>query len=149
MQVLSNWLARLTVDQVLRAWGFESLLRHIIRRITMKTVAKLFAVLILCVLFVCPVMTQDKVTPPSAVNVVHVVYPERALKAGLAGIVYVQVFINCKGDVDSAKVIKTTDVVFNESALTAAKQWKFKPATLNGQVIATPVVLPFKFALSN
>lgn len=26
--VLSNWLARLTVNQVLTAWGFESLLSH-------------------------------------------------------------------------------------------------------------------------
>lgn len=28
MGMLSNWLARLTVNQVLRSWGFESLLAH-------------------------------------------------------------------------------------------------------------------------
>ena len=28
MEVLSNWLARLTVNQVLRSWGFESLYFH-------------------------------------------------------------------------------------------------------------------------
>lgn len=114
----------------------------------MKTVSKL-AVIILCVLFMFLATAQDKVTPPSVVKVVHVVYPDRALKSGLTGVVYVEIFINKLGDVDSAKVTKTTNDIFNESALTAAKQWKFKPATSNGQPTAITVTLPFKFALGN
>lgn len=87
-------------------------------------------------------------TAPEAVNQVEPKYPELALRAGLEGLVWTNVWISETGDVVEAKVIKSEAEIFNQAALDAAKQWKFKPATANGKPVATWVAIPFKFKLA-
>ncbi len=59
--------------------------------------------------------------------------------------VWVKCFVDKDGEVKSATILKSDMKSLNESALKAAKQWKFKPAVMNGKPLATYVAIPFEF----
>lgn len=114
-----------------------------------------------CLICLTPAMAQEKQqkkeppkdfvlydTAPDAVNQVPPKYPELATRAGLEGTVWINAWISEAGDVVEARVIKSEAEIFNQAALDAAKQWKFKPAMANGKPVATWVAIPFKFRLT-
>ncbi len=74
-----------------------------------------------------PLQVGHDVTPPVTIKRV-----EPKLR-GRAGIIVVQTVINDSGTVCAARVAKTFDEELTASALKAVKQWKFKPAKLNGK----------------
>ena len=119
------------------------------------------ATIIACLICLVPTMAQVKQekkeppkdfvlydTAPEVVNQVQPKYPELATRAGLEGVVWTNVWISESGDVVEAKVMKSEAEIFNQVALDAAKQWKFKPAMANGKPVATWVAIPFKFRLA-
>jgi TonB family protein len=86
---------------------------------------------------------------PTVIKKVDPIYPKKALKDSLEGDVLVKVRVNARGDVVNARVIRTDDDIFNEAALTAARQWKFTPAVLKGEPVAVWVSIPFRFRLKH
>ncbi len=84
---------------------------------------------------------------PVVISKVEPVYPALAVKSGLEGNVFLKVWVNESGSVVDAAIIRTDQEVFNGAALEAAKQWKFKPAVLNGKPVAVWVSIPFRFRL--
>lgn len=74
-------------------------------------------------------------------------YTEAALKARLQGIVIVQTTIDRQGNVTYIKVLKGLPMGLNEEATKAIKQWKFKPATLNGKPVEVLYNLTVNFRL--
>jgi TonB family protein len=84
---------------------------------------------------------------PEAIKQVNPKYPGEAFLDGKEGIVWTKMWIDTSGNVVEAKVSKTDNDVFNEAAIDAGKQWKFKPALLNGKPVAVWITVPFRFAI--
>jgi TonB family protein len=79
--------------------------------------------------------------PPAVVSSVTPVFPANALGAGS---VVVSVSLDAAGKIQNVKIIKGSEG-FNFSALEAIKQWRFKPATLDGQPIPSMIPVAFSF----
>jgi TonB family protein len=77
-------------------------------------------------------------------------YPAIAKKAGIAGEVWLKLLVREDGRVDKVEVVKSTkpEMGFEEAAIAAAQKFEFKPALKNGHPVATWVVLPFHFKIS-
>lgn len=85
------------------------------------------------------------VVPPAAVRSVAPDYPNAASDSGLEGRVHMRLAIDTRGDVTCAEVMSGLSPTLNQSALTAARQWRFRPATVGGQPLAVLVTLPIAF----
>ena len=72
------------------------------------------------------------VVPPQTVRQTVPAYPGRVLLNGNATM---DIIINENGSVDSATIVTSLNAQYDRMALNAARNWQYKPATLNG----TPV----------
>ena len=79
-----------------------------------------------------------------AVTKVQPRYPAKAKRVNASGPVDVQVTISAEGRVIEAKAT-SGHTLLREAAEEAARQWVFKPATLNGAPVETQRVLTFLF----
>ena len=78
------------------------------------------------------------------------VYPEIAQEAGIEGTVYIQFFIDKKGNVTEAWVQKgIPNTGLNESALEAVKRSKWKPAQQRDKKVGVWQTVPVKFELTS
>ncbi len=68
-------------------------------------------------------------------------------RAKKEGRVMLFLVIDETGKVVSAEVRKSTDPGFNAEALKAARKWKFKPGTKNGQPVRARILQPISFKL--
>jgi TonB family protein len=64
---------------------------------------------------------------------------------GITGIVTVSFVIDTKGEVQDAKVLKSTDEKLNTTAINTVKEWKFKPAENVGQPIPVRAMVRVRF----
>ena len=95
-----------------------------------------------------PVITlraDEKTEPPVPVRTVAPEVPRSFAKGGVSGLVTVGFTVDEKGNVQDAKVIKSSHQELEESALVALKKWRFKPAKKDGVAVALHVVIPIKF----
>jgi TonB family protein len=90
---------------------------------------------------------QDSVKA-EPVKIVKALYPEAARQRRMQGQVWVKVLITENGDVEKAETI-SGDPLFADSALAAAKQWKFKPFIRNGHPVKVSTKIAFDFAFSS
>lgn len=74
-------------------------------------------------------------------------YPEVAKREGIEGKVYVLAFIDEKGNVANAKIIKGIGGGCDEAALDAVKQTKFIPGKQRGKPVKVQVTVPIIFKL--
>ncbi len=88
---------------------------------------------------------QDTYEPPRLVRIVAPANPPGATEAGKSGLVSVGVIIDPAGHVQDARVISSTDPVFEAAALAAVKQWQFTPGRRNGQSISMSFIFPVDF----
>ena len=72
-------------------------------------------------------------------------YPEYARQNQIEGNVQVRVTVNVKGKVVDAFVLESTNRMFDEPALAAARQLRFKPARKDGVPVRAMVVVPVRF----
>lgn len=79
-----------------------------------------------------------------------VIYPELAKEAGIEGKVYIKAFINTKGRVTSAKVLKgVPNTGLDESALKAVKKSLWYPARQRDKKVGVWITIPIDFSLTN
>jgi TonB family protein len=90
-------------------------------------------------------------TPPSYARLTRVPYPQSAIDAKQEGIVQVRVQVAADGtvahvepDADSAQPA----AVLQEAAVAAVKQWTFEPARRGAEPVATWVLIPITFSLT-
>jgi protein TonB len=83
--------------------------------------------------------------PEKVVNVVPA-YPPVARAARVEGVVILEAVIDASGNVTSARVLRG-DRMLDQAALDAVQQWKFKPATLNGEAIPVVMTVTVQFTL--
>jgi TonB family protein len=82
-------------------------------------------------------------------TLVHPEYPEDARKAGVSGRVLLEVLVKqdgTPGDITVKEGIAGYPSL-DEAAVTAVRQWKFKPATKDGKPAETTVAIPVMFRL--
>jgi protein TonB len=90
-----------------------------------------------------------KVTePPSVVSEVKAVYPEAARKEGLETQVLMQIAIDTDGHVTTARVLQSAGHGFDEAALEAIRKFRFKPARLGDEAVATEITYKVTFLLN-
>jgi TonB family protein len=83
--------------------------------------------------------------PPQPIVQVQPEYPEEARKAGLEGKVIVVAVVDENGDVIEAYIHQSTNPIFNDAALEAAKKMKFKPGRQKDTPVKVKVLIPFLF----
>jgi TonB family protein len=81
---------------------------------------------------------------PVAIKQVAPLYPDSARKAGVKGAVLVQALVGNDGRVKETKVLRSIRGL-DVAAVSAARQWVFKPAMANGKPVSMRVALPFRF----
>jgi len=74
-------------------------------------------------------------------------YPLGQRIAGYSGEVTVEFIVDTKGEVQNAFVAKSTNPAFDESAITAVLQWRFKPGMNGGKLVNTRLQVPIVFRL--
>jgi len=85
---------------------------------------------------------------PRVVEKVMPSYPPEAREARLQGVVIVTAVIAEDGSVGEVEVLKGLPMGLSESAVEAVKQWRFEPATLDGEPVAVYYNLTINFRLA-
>ena len=79
-----------------------------------------------------------------------IVYPDLAHEAGIEGTIYIKAFINIKGRVTAAKVLKgIPNTGLDEAALKAVKKSLWYPARQRDKKVGVWVTIPIEFSLTN
>ena len=94
-----------------------------------------------------PILVTGEVKEPEKLYAPQPHYTEIARRARIQGLVIVQAIINKNGDVTNVKIIKGLTMGLSEAAVSAIKQWKFKPATLRGKPVDVYYNLTINFSL--
>lgn len=85
--------------------------------------------------------------PPILLTEPKAEYPEIAKKMGLEGKVFIEIDVDSIGNVCNARILSSSNEVFNEHALRAARRLRFKPAEARGRAISVRVTWPIVFTL--
>jgi periplasmic protein TonB len=86
---------------------------------------------------------------PTVLNERRPDYTREALSAGVQGAVWVEVVVGTDGKVSRARVIRSIDRRrgLDDSAVSAATRWRFKPGTQDGQPVAMAVTIELTFRI--
>lgn len=86
---------------------------------------------------------------PKPVHVVQPDYPERARSEGVEGTVVLRVEIGTDGKPRRVAIVSGVEghPELADSAVKALRQWRFDPATKEGEAVVAEVSVPFRFAL--
>ena len=88
--------------------------------------------------------------PPRAVISIKPMYPEIAQEAGIEGTVYIQFFIDNKGNVTEAYVLKgIPNTGLDKAALRAVRKSRWKPAQQRDKKVGVWQTVPVKFELTS
>jgi protein TonB len=74
-------------------------------------------------------------------------YTEIARRARIQGVVIVEAIIDKKGQVTDVRVIRPLPMGLDQAAADAVRQWRFRPATLNGKPVDVFYSLTVNFQL--
>lgn len=91
-----------------------------------------------------PVAVSEEAARALLVHSVNPVYPPEALAQKLHGPVVLQAVIGRNGNVEDLKIVRGY-FVLGRAAISAVKQWKFRPYSLNGHAAATQTVITINF----
>jgi TonB family protein len=94
-----------------------------------------------------PIRLGGDVTPPIKIHYPSPKYTEEGRQARIQGVVILEAIIDTMGNVASVKVLKGLPQGLTDSAVEAAKQWKFEPARRGGEPVAVFLNLTIRFSL--
>ncbi len=97
-----------------------------------------------------PLRVGGDVSKPVRIKYVDPEYPELARKARIEGLVILEAIIDENGNVVKARILRSPGKAFgfDEAALEAVKQWKFKPGLQNGVPVPVIYALTVEFKLT-
>jgi periplasmic protein TonB len=92
-----------------------------------------------------PIRVGGQVQAPALVKRVEPVYPDIAVSARIRGVVILEANVDKDGRVVEVKVLRTANVLLDAAAITAVRQWQYRPLILNGlpEPFVLTVVLTF------
>jgi len=91
-----------------------------------------------------PLPVGGEVTPAQLIRSVPPVYPLLAKTQRISGDVRIDALIDASGNVAEVKVISGPSIL-HHAALDAVKQWKYKPAVLDGQPTTMHLTVTVQF----
>jgi TonB family protein len=97
-----------------------------------------------------PTRIGGDVAAPNLITSPRPAYPPRARAANAQGTVVIQAVIGTDGSIVSAQVDATrssSNLDLIQAALDAVKQWKYRPAILNGQPVQLNTLITLTFSL--
>jgi TonB family protein len=94
-----------------------------------------------------PVRFEGDVTRPIKISGPNPQYTEVARKARIQGVVIVEAIIDKSGSVVGVRVLRPLPMGLDAAAVEAVRQWKFQPATLEGQPVDVLYNLTVNFRL--
>ena len=97
------------------------------------------------VLSVAVSMLLAQVSPPEVVHRVDATYPPEELAQGHEGTVVLQVTVTADGAVRDVNVTESVSPLFDAAAIAAVLQWRFNPATRDGEAIPSRITIPVTF----
>jgi protein TonB len=87
-------------------------------------------------------------TQPQLVGRVHPTYPYEARQKNLQGVVIVRFLVDAEGRVTRASVVEARPAqVFEQAALDAVRKWRFQPARIDSERVATWMSVPIRFKM--
>lgn len=92
-----------------------------------------------------PVRVGGQIQAPALVSKVDPIYPEVAVSARIRGVVILEANVDRDGHVVDVKVLRTANRLLDHAAITAVRQWQYRPLVLNGspEPFVLTVVLTF------
>lgn len=94
-----------------------------------------------------PQRVGGDVVPPVKLSGATPVYTEEARQGRVQGVVILEAIIDESGDVEEVKVLKGLPLGLSETAVLAARDWKFEPATRDGVPVPVFYNLTVRFSL--
>ena len=94
-----------------------------------------------------PYQVGGNIMPPEKISGAPPVYTQEARKAQVTGVVVVEAIIDEQGNVTDVKVLQGLPMGLDQAALEAVKNWKFKPATLDGQPVKVYYTLTVNYTM--
>lgn len=135
----------------------KSIIKYAIQRGRVRSRSGLaLALLAACIVFLGTVGTLSAqgdapkpqaagLAPPVPIHQVVAAYPLEAQATRQEAQVTVLATVAADGSVTAVELAGPADAAFGREALAAARQWRFKPATSDGQPIESQVRIPFRF----
>ncbi|HZR23443.1 MAG TPA: TonB family protein [Vicinamibacterales bacterium] len=89
------------------------------------------------------------ITNPSVLREVKPQYTSDAMRAKVQGTVLVETVVKQDGSVGDVQVLRSLDPIFglDQQAIAAAKQWRFRPCTRQGEPVSCAVTIELTFTL--
>jgi TonB family protein len=87
------------------------------------------------------------ITPPTVVHRVEPEYSEEARKARYEGTVVFAAIIRKDGRIDIVQLVRRLGFGLDENAIRALKEWRFRPATMNGVPVDVTMNVEVRFNL--
>ena len=94
-----------------------------------------------------PYRPGSGVLPPRLLREVKAAYTEGARRSNLEGEVILEIVVRRDGSVGDVKLVKGLPEGLNDRAIAAVRQWRFAPATRQGQVVDVIVEVAVEFKL--
>ena len=82
---------------------------------------------------------------PTRVRSVGTVYPEKAIKEMLEGIVELRLWIDKEGIPQKYKLVECTDPIFVPGSVESVMKWEFSPATVKGIPVGVWASISFEY----
>jgi TonB family protein len=89
----------------------------------------------------------DGVSPPILLQQVKPAYTEDAMRVGAEGDIWLECVVLADGTVDDVSVVRPLHPSLDKNAVAAAKQWRFKAGTRNGEPVVVLVTISMSFTL--
>ncbi|MBZ5705620.1 MAG: energy transducer TonB [Acidobacteriia bacterium] len=86
-------------------------------------------------------------TPPRTIKAPNPKYSKEARKKKIAGLVVLWLVVDANGLPRDIRVARSIGYGLDEEAIKAAKKWRFKPSTLNGQPVPVQINVEVTFKL--
>jgi protein TonB len=93
-----------------------------------------------------PVPVGGRIKEPAKVRHVPPVYPVIAQQARVEGVVIIEAVIGTDGRVSKARILRS-QLLLDDAALTAVRQWVFTPTLLNGAPVPVLMTVTVHFRL--
>lgn len=87
------------------------------------------------------------VLPPVKIHFPQPRYTEEARRARLEGVVVLETVIDVEGKVDNVRILKGLGHGLSEAAVEGVRNWRFKPATRNGEPVPVRFILTVTFGI--
>jgi periplasmic protein TonB len=94
-----------------------------------------------------PLHVGGAVQKPIPIHIVYPDYSDEAREAKFSGTVVVYLQVDKNGDPSHVRVVKGVGMGLDEKAVEAVRQYKFKPATLNGEPVTVDLYINVNFQI--